>query len=285
MLIDVHCHIVPPEMARDPAGFGSRDPHFGQLVWTKGAKFSDGEELVRDLQTYGVSRAVVFGFAFKDVGVSRLQNDYALALAKEHPGKILAFAVLDPESPGAMEEAERSLSSGACGFGELFPAGHGFSLLGKGMDRLAGLARESQVPLLIHVNEQVGHSYPGKGETGAVEAYRFAAAHPEVSVIFAHLGGGLPFFETMPEVSGLERVFYDTAAQPFLYRKEVYAELKAAGAIDKVLLGTDFPLLSPKRYLRDLKESGLPEDDVDRVASGNALRLLARFFSASDEGN
>ena len=137
MLVDVHCHVVPPEMAADPAGFGLRDPHFGQLVRTKNARFSDGGKLLEDLRASGVSRAVVFGFAFKDVGVSRLQNDYALSIAKDHPGEIAALAVLDPESPGAMEEAERSLLQGACGFGELFPAGHGFSLSGKGMDRLA----------------------------------------------------------------------------------------------------------------------------------------------------
>ena len=135
------------------------------------------------------------------------------------------------------------------------------------------------------MNEQVGHSYPGKGEAGAVEAYLFAAARPDVPVIFAHLGGGLVFFETMPEIAGLEKVFYDTAAQPFLYKPAVYQEIKAAGALGKVLLGSDYPLLSPRRYLRDMEASGLSEDEVAKVAGGNALRLLARFFSPVNEGN
>jgi hypothetical protein len=144
MVLDVHCHIVPPEMARDPAGFGRRDVHFGQMAMTKGARFNTGEELIRDMDKDGVDKAVAFGFAFKDMGVSRLQNDYALALARENPGKVAAMAVLDPEAPGALVEAERCLAAGACGFGELFPSGHGFSLIGEGMSRLAAENLPSQ---------------------------------------------------------------------------------------------------------------------------------------------
>ena len=125
------------------------------------------------------------------------------------------MAVLDPEAPGALLEAERCLAEGACGLGELFPAGHGFSMDGEGMSRLAGLAREAGVPLLIHVNEQLGHEYPGKGNVGPVEAYRFAQKYPGNPVIFAHLGGGLPFYSAMPEVLSLPNAYYDTAAQPY----------------------------------------------------------------------
>jgi hypothetical protein len=227
----------------------------------------------------GVDKAVVFGFAFKDTGISHLQNDYAIAFARENRGKIIPFCVLDPESPGAIAEAERCLAEGACGFGELFPAGHGFSLEGEGMTRLAQIAAEAQVPVLVHVNEQVGHRYPGKDEAGPLDAYRFAVKNPRTAIIFAHFGGGLPFFAAMPEVDSLETVYYDTAAQPLLYRPRVYQGLKAMGALDRVVLGSDYPLLRCGRYVRDLMESGLQNDDIDKVASGNALSFLARFFS------
>jgi len=285
MIIDVHCHILPEEIARDPVGFGARDPHFARLVLTKGARFATGGALLEDMAAQGVDKAVVFGFAFKDTGVSRLQNDYAVALAKASHGRLVALGVLDPESPGVVAEAERCLAAGACGFGELFPAGHGFSLAGPGMTRLAGLAAEAGVPVLIHVNEQVGHQYPGKDEAGPLEAYRFAVDNPGTTAIFAHLGGGLPFYAAMPEVRALQNAYYDTAAQPFLYRPAVYRGLKELGSLDRVVLGSDYPLLSCGRYLQDIEGSGISSDDVDKIAWRTAQGVFGAFFSRSSEGN
>jgi hypothetical protein len=285
MLLDVHCHVVPPEIAADPAGFGRRDPHFARLAITKGARFCTGEELLRDMERDGVDRAVAFGFAFKDTGVSRLQNDYAISLAKANPGRIVAFGVLDPESPGALQEAERCLSAGARGFGELFPSGHGFSLEGEAMSRLAYLAADAGVPLLIHVNEPVGHQYPGKGDAGPLDAYRFAVKNPGTTTVFAHLGGGLPFYSAMPEVLALANLFYDTAAQPYLFRPQVYRSLEALGILDRIVLGSDYPLLSCKRYLREVEKSGLPAEQVDKIVWRNAWELLGRFFCLPDGGN
>lgn len=285
MLIDIHCHVLPPEMAGDPAGFGARDPHFGRLVTTRGARFATGEELVEDMAAGGVDRAVAFGFAFKDTALSRLQNDYSVCLAKANPGSIAALAVVDPESPGAIEEAERCLSIGAAGFGEVFPAGHGFSLDGAGMMRLAGLAGEAGVPVLVHVNEQVGHQYPGKDSVGALEAYRLAVRCPRTTFIFAHLGGGLPLYAAMPEVGRLENAYYDTAAQPFLYAPRVYRALRELGTLDKIALGSDYPLLSCARYLRDISGSGISSDEADNILWKTASRVFANFFSLQPEGN
>jgi predicted TIM-barrel fold metal-dependent hydrolase len=139
------------------------------------------------MATDGVDKASL-ALCLRRLGVHRLQNDYACRLPRSAVA-LSGACVLIP-STGALAEAERCLAEGACGFGELFPAGHGFSLEGEGMSRLAALAQEAGVPLLIHVNEQIGHMYPGKGDVGAEEAYRFAVKNPGVTTIFAILAGG-----------------------------------------------------------------------------------------------
>lgn len=148
------------------------------------------------------------------------------------------------------------------------------------MSRLAGLAEEAGVPLLIHVNEQIGHQYPGKGDVGAVEAYRFAVKFPKTNAIFAHLGGGLPFFASMPEVRSLENIYYDTAAQPYLFGAPVYLSLKVLGILSKILLGSDYPLLSCARYIREMEKSGLLAEDVQAVSYDNAMGLFGNQFSS-----
>lgn len=285
MVLDCHCHIVPPEMAKDPASFAERDPHFAMLCRTKNARFLTGYDLARDMAADGVDRAVAFGFAFKDPGVARLQNDHALETALMNPGRVIAMAVVDPESPGAVAEVERCLSRGASGLGEVFPAGHGFDLCGPGMKRVAGLCKEAGVPVFIHVNELVGHEYPGKGDAGPLAAYRFAVDNPGLTTIFAHFAGGLPLYAAMPEVKALEHVYYDNAAQPFLYKPNVYQALKALGVLDKILLGSDYPLLHCRRYIRELAESGLSPDEQAMVLGNNADRVFGSFFRRSPEGN
>lgn len=284
-MIDCHCHVMPEEVLRDLSRFASVDNHFGALVTTKGAKFSSGLELLKDMDESGVERAVVFGFSSEDPGFNRAQNDYVMSLSALHRDRLIPFGVLCPKVRGYLQEAERCLAFGVRGFGELFPAGHGFSLEGEEMTRLAGLCEEAGTPLLIHVNEEVGHIYPGKGNVGPGPAYRFAAAHPGLKVIFAHLGGGLPFYWAMPEVRALENVYYDTAAQPLLYKPDVYMHLKTSGALEKIILGSDYPLLSCARYVKDMERSGMDKDDIQKVVRDNAVSLLGRFFLRGPEGN
>ncbi|HHW17685.1 MAG TPA: amidohydrolase family protein [Firmicutes bacterium] len=284
-MMDCHCHILPREFVTNLEKFSRLDAYFGLLATTKGSRFVTGEDLLRDMAAYHVDRAVVFGFAFRDTGICRDINDYVAGICRENPGKLVGLGVLDPESPGALEEAERCLELGLSGFGELFPDGHGYSLDSSGLLKLAGIAKDAGVPLLIHVNEQVGHEYPGKGLQGPREAYKFCVRNPDVKVVFAHLGGGLPFFYYMPEVRALENVYYDTAAQPFLYVPGVYRGLKESGALSRVILGTDYPLLSWERYVRDLSKAGLSFDDIDGVISRHGEEVFGEFFETSREGN
>ena len=284
-IIDCHCHVMPEEVLKDLPRFASVDNHFGALVTTKGARFCSGEDLLREMDASDIGQAVIFGFSSEDQGFNRAQNDYVMSLSREHPDRFIPFGVLCPKGKGYLEEAERCVAGGICGFGEIFPAGHGFSLDGKDAKALAGLCKEAGLPLLIHVNEQVGHDYPGKGDVGPGHACRFAKDNPGLTVIFAHFGGGLPFYWAMPEVRALEDVYYDTAAQPLLYKPEVYSWLKSAGALDKILLGSDYPLLSCARYLRDMEKSGLDKDDIQKVVRDNAVSLLGRFFLRDNKGN
>jgi predicted TIM-barrel fold metal-dependent hydrolase len=44
--------------------------------------------------------------------------------------------------------------------------------------------------------------------------------------------------------------------------------------LDKLLLGTDFPLLPPKRYFREFAESGLDQAELQEVLGHNAATLF-----------
>jgi predicted TIM-barrel fold metal-dependent hydrolase len=79
----------------------------------------------------------------------------------------------------------------------------------------------------------------------------------------------------MPEVAkAMANVYYDTAASPFLYTKKVYAAVSEIVGVKKILFGSDFPLLSPQRYFRELQGSGLSKEDQRKILGFNFSRLL-----------
>jgi hypothetical protein len=49
-----------------------------------------------------------------------------------------------------------------------------------------------------------------------------------------------------------------------------------AGALgkEKILFGSDYPLLPPSRYFKEMEASGLTQEEKEAIEGGNARRLL-----------
>jgi hypothetical protein len=161
--------------------------------------------------------------------------------------------------------------------GEL--AFYGTDLDEAALDKLAAIAAVASgadKPILLHTNEPVGHAYPGKAPMTLRQLYALIRLCPDTRWILAHLGGGLPFFGFMKKEvrKTLSNCWFDTAAMPFLYRPEVLQAMARAVGIDKLLLGTDFPLLPPSRYFKEFTASGLSDEEVQAICGDNARRLF-----------
>jgi hypothetical protein len=79
----------------------------------------------------------------------------------------------------------------------------------------------------------------------------------------------------MPEVAAaLKNTFFDTAATPFLYRPQVFESVAGMVGADKILFGSDCPLLSPRRVIEQIESADLPWESKAMILGGNAQRLL-----------
>ncbi|MHB1294950.1 MAG: amidohydrolase family protein [Anaerolineae bacterium] len=275
-VIDMHTHIFPPELIAAREHLRERDRWFGLLYANPRARLASAEDLLASMESAGVAASVAFGFAFLDQGLCRLCNDYVLDAAQRHPGRILPLAVANPLAGArALADVREALDAGAIGIGELMPDGQGFHLEETCLlDPLMELARAAGALVMLHVNEQVGHGYAGKGCQGPQEAYALAQRYPENVLVLAHWGGGLPFYELMPEGRvALHNVYYDTAASLYLYDAAVFRHVHA-WAPNKVLLGSDYPLIRQKRFVEHVYSAGLDAEGLQRVLGGNALALL-----------
>ena len=79
----------------------------------------------------------------------------------------------------------------------------------------------------------------------------------------------------MPDVKkAMSKVFFDTAASPFLYSPQIYNQVIQLVGADKILFGSDYPLLAQNRLLKEIKSLDLPEETKRLILSDNAQRLL-----------
>ncbi len=276
VIVDLHTHITAPEVINQREAYCQRDGWFGLLYGNPRARLATADMLLKALDEASVDRAVTFGFAWADAGLCRAANDYVIEAVQGFGDRLIGFAVVNPQQPqAAVRELERCVTAGLRGVGELMPDGQGFSLEDASlMAPLAECAAAYDLPVLVHVTEPVGHHYPGKGTVSLEAIYRFARTFPEVTLICAHWGGGLPFYELMPEVRGaLRHVYYDTAASPFLYDARIVS-LLAQVVPDKICFGSDFPLLHPSLYLCEFRSAGLDHGPLQAVIGGNAAGVL-----------
>ena len=277
MIVDAHVHLFSPRVRENRSNYFPDEPAFRLLYDSPKSRLEGAAETLEMMDAEGVDRAVVFGFPWRDAETFQRENDFILDAVARHPDRFTGLACFDPLHPSAPREAERCLAAGMAGVGELAFYEDGITDAGReAMEAAMALCRERDAPVMLHTNEPVGHAYPGKSPNTLAQIYGVAKAFPENKIIFAHWGGGIFFYRLLKrEVREvLANVYFDTAASPFLYTPDIYPAAAALAGADRILLGTDFPLLKPGRYFRDMAESGISEADRAAICGGNAARLF-----------
>lgn len=273
-VVDAHVHLFPPDVITCRDDYCARDDWFGVTHSTFPIeRFPQVETLLASMDMAGVDVAVIAGWPWRDQGICRLHNDF-LAEICARESRLAWLGIVNPGQPGAVEELERARRLGASGIGELNADAQGFAWEDEGALReVAEIATTLDFPLMAHVSEPVGHDYPGKGTATPPRILAFVEQHPDLRLVAAHWGGGLPFYELMPEVGlAMRNVSYDSAASTYLYRHDIFDVVTRIVGPERVLWGSDYPVLGQRRFLQKAREA-LPEVMVEPVLGGNAARV------------
>jgi len=277
-IVDFHTHIISPWACERRVELSRSDPCFGMLYSNSKSQLATAEDLVRSMDEAGVQTSVVLNVGWSSHDMCVRTNDYLLEAACRWPQRIVPFCMVQPLSGDlALRELERCADAGARGIGELRPDAQGYSLSDATL--LAPLVEASiarRMILLVHASEPVGHIYDGKGTITPNQPYTFAEAFPDVTLVCAHWGGGLPFYALMPEVASvLANVWYDTAATQYLYRHDVFDVVARIVGAEHILFGSDFPLLTQRRALEHFRSASLGVAADAAILGGNAARVLS----------
>jgi predicted TIM-barrel fold metal-dependent hydrolase len=277
VVIDFHTHIFPPWLRERRAEYINRDPCFSLLYSQPQARMATAEELLASMDEAGIDLSVVLNIDWVCHELCVKTNDYILDSVSRYPTRLVGFCAIQPGAgDAAIAELERCAKAGAKGIGELRSDVQGFNLSDKTtMKPLVDAALKHDLIFLTHSSEPVGHEYSGKGSITPDILYSFITTFPNLKIVCAHWGGGLPFYALMPEVSkALSNVFFDTAATVFLYKPEIFEQMSHIIGSDKILFGTDYPLMHQNRVLAQIQSSQLPEEYKDIILGANAQKLL-----------
>ncbi len=270
--IDTHVHIEP-DPAGNVAGEAARK-YFGNV----GVSYKRA-----DLAEYYRSRkigCVVFSVDERLTGRPQVPNEEVGAFAKENADFMFAFASIDPtRGKEAVTEAERLIRTGLFRGFKLHPPLQKFAA----NDRLAypfyEVLNAAKMPVIFHTGHSgIGTGMPGGGGVrlkygNPMDIDDVAVDFPDLPIILAH-----PSFPWQDEALSVclhkPQVYIDLSGWSPKYFSPTLVQYANSLLKHKVLFGSDYPLLTPDRWMADFDKIAIKDEVRPLILKQNAMRLF-----------
>ena len=275
-IIDSHTHILPREVQNNIHKYLNRDSTFSQL-FNDSQSVCTVEELIESMEELNIDVSVILGMGWTDHKFNEYINDYILESSHKYPKKIIPMTGIIPNHDNSgVYEAERCVNLGSKGFGEIHAYAQNFDIGNKTtLLPYIQLLESNNLPIIIHVSEPLGHKYPGKGTTYPNLIEQFVSNFPNLKTILSHWGGGAFLYELMPEISNsFKNVYYDSATSPFLYDKKIFQIAIDIIGSEKILFGSDYPVISQERLLSEINDTISLHKDIKNIVYENSKTLF-----------
>src|SRR5215469_13543155 len=279
--IDIHTHV---HRSVNAPGSKDDDPHLVALARyfkTDAVAFT-----VDDLAAYYRERkmaAVTFMVdnAGQEPDPNRATNDEIAERARANADVIIPFASIDPHRGAAgVEQAARLIDEyGVKGF-KFHPSSQAFYPNDRELAYpLYEVIQAAGLPALFHTG-QTGAGAGTRGGGGIRLGYSnpiylddVAVDFPDMPIILAH-----PSFpwqeEALSVATHKPQVYIDLSGWSPKYFPPILIQYANTLLKDKMLFGTDFPVLTPERWMADLEKTAIRDEVKPGIFKDNAVRLL-----------
>ena len=270
--IDVHVHLEAPKGAN--AADAAAEKYFG----ASGAD-RDSAALVEYYRSRKMA-CVLFGVDERLTGRPQVSNDAVADLAAANPDVIIPFASIDPtRGPEAVREARRLVSAGRVRGLKLHPPLQQFSPNDPLAYPLYEVFAEAKLPVLFHTGHSgIGTGMPGGGGVrlkfgNPMLIDDVAVDFPDLPIILAH-----PSFPWQDEAISIclhkPTVYIDLSGWSPKYFSPTLIQYANTLLKTKVLFGTDYPLITPDRWLADFDKIAIKDEVKPLILKENAVRLF-----------
>ena len=224
--------------------------------------------------------AVVFTVdAHTALGRPSLSSEVIVAAATDHDDVIIPFASVDPHAGASAVARLRDLAAAGARGLKLHPSLQDFVPNDRAWYPLYETAQELALPIVFHTGQTgIGAGLPG----GRGIKLRYsdpmliddvAADHPALTIVLAH--PSVPWQDAAISMATHKaNVFIDLSGwSPKYFPPQL---VRAANSLlkRKVLFGSDYPLITPDRWLADFEQLDIKPDVRPLILKDNAARLL-----------
>jgi predicted TIM-barrel fold metal-dependent hydrolase len=269
--IDVHVHLHPTEAT-------AVDHAAARYFGDSGA--SVDRQTLADYYRSRRILCVVFAVDERLTGRPPVPNDEVAAFAAEHADVAIAFASIDPtRGPEAVREAKRLVAGGGIRGLKLHPPLQQFAPNDPIAYPLYEVFAEARLPVLFHTGHSgIGSGMPGGG--GIRLKYGnpmliddVAVDFPDMPIILAH-----PSFPWQDEAISVclhkPTVYIDLSGWSPKYFSPTLVQYANTLLKHKVLFGSDYPLITPDRWLADFEKIAIRDEVRPLILKENAKRLF-----------
>ncbi|MEU8383196.1 amidohydrolase family protein [Streptosporangium sp. NPDC048865] len=225
--------------------------------------------------------AVVFTVdAEHATGHPRIPNEEIAASCAAHADVLIPFASVDPwKGRAGVREARRLVAEhGVRGF-KFHPSLQGMAPDDRAAYPLYEAIEEMGVPALFHTGQTgIGAGLPGGGGvrlkySNPMLVDDVAVDFPELRIILAH-----PSFPWQDEALAVAThkpyVYIDLSGWSPKYFPPLLVRYANTLLKDKVLFGSDYPMITPDRWLADFDALDIKPEVRPKIVKDNAVRLL-----------
>ncbi len=214
-------------------------------------------------------------------GLPPVTNDYVAAAVQKYPESFIGFAGVDPwKGRMAVDELTRAIKVLGLRGLKLHPICQAFYMNDRRFYPLWETCSALKVPLLVHTGTTgVGAGVPG-GNGLKLKYARpipyiddIAADFPDLTIIGAH--PSWPWQEEMLALAVHKtNVYIDLSGWSPKYFPPSLVRYANTLLQDRVLFGSDYPFLTPDRWIADFEKAGFKPEVRQKILLDNAKRLL-----------
>ena len=229
---------------------------------------------VERTRSAGIDRVVVFDRDTETRDGRVPENEWVFELSESYPDTFVPFYALDPNKGlAAVPDVEKAVARGARGV-KIHPYAAELTPNNRRIYPLYDAIQDLGVPVIFHTG-------PGplgtRSDLSHVRHFDdLCVDFPRLKIIMAHFGGD-GFMTAHMLAWRYENLYIDISFLPEIYFSSMPWNLFERTIPEKILLGSDFPLVMPDERLAMLRRLPLSEDTMRRISGGNAAELLGLY--------
>jgi len=225
--------------------------------------------------------AVIFTVdAVTQTGRPAVPNEEIFAAAADNSDVLIPFASVDPGKGAAgVEEARRLIRDYDVRGFKFHPNVQAFFPSDRAVYPLYEVIAEAGVPVVFHTGHSgIGSGLPGGGGirlkySNPMHVDDVAVDFPELTIVLAH-----PSFPWQDEALSValhkQQVYIDLSGWSPKYFPPQLVQYANTLLKDRVLFGSDYPLITPDRWLEDFADAAFRDEVRPLILKENAVRLL-----------